>query len=326
MRIFDAATPEMRRMRNQKKDRSVLANMLITSESVEQVECVWDEGMSKIDRTRNVYDSPSVDGSPKEIKEQAPPAKKRRGRIAAVPTPQALRKTRSVTKALRSSTRGAKKEKIKSEEHQPSDGDVKDVKTHCGLTVFDDAAHDPAIATDIFASGRQMIPGESQLHDQSQFVAYKNRFTDMADNPFADHPMALPQRSAMQSLPANRPMSSMFGRHNHHTQFALFDKENERNPYAMHRISNLPAFLSQQRQSVQTDGLNPLCVQRQDNLSYLWSGFDASQETNTPFQTMSMMDYSALNSSIANGLNSSMNGGPSYQGGHISGENQEFSV
>lgn len=64
MRIFDAATTEMRRMRNQKKDQSVLANMVMTSKSVEQIECVWDEGMMKIDRTRNVYDSPSVDGSP----------------------------------------------------------------------------------------------------------------------------------------------------------------------------------------------------------------------------------------------------------------------
>lgn len=64
MRIFDAATPEMKRMRNQKKHHSVLKNMVTTSESIEQTEYVWTEGMIAIERTRNVYDSPSVDGSP----------------------------------------------------------------------------------------------------------------------------------------------------------------------------------------------------------------------------------------------------------------------
>lgn len=64
MSIFDAATDEQRRKRNQKKHESVLQNMMLTSESVEQFECVWDGDMSEITRTRNVYDSPSIDGSP----------------------------------------------------------------------------------------------------------------------------------------------------------------------------------------------------------------------------------------------------------------------
>lgn len=64
MSIFDAATEDQRRKRNQKKQPSVLQNMVLTSESVEQYECVWDGDMSEITRTRNVYDSPSIDGSP----------------------------------------------------------------------------------------------------------------------------------------------------------------------------------------------------------------------------------------------------------------------
>lgn len=63
MNIFDAATPDMQRMRNQKKHSSVLQNMIMTSESIEQDELIWDDKMVEITRTRNVYDSPSVDGS-----------------------------------------------------------------------------------------------------------------------------------------------------------------------------------------------------------------------------------------------------------------------
>lgn len=64
MNIFDAATPDMQRMRNQKKHASVLQNMVLTSQSIEQDELIWDDKMVEITRTRNVYDSPSLDGSP----------------------------------------------------------------------------------------------------------------------------------------------------------------------------------------------------------------------------------------------------------------------
>lgn len=64
MDLFDAATPDQKRMRNQKKHESVLKNMTKASESIEQTEYVWDEQFLSICRTRNVYDSPSVDGSP----------------------------------------------------------------------------------------------------------------------------------------------------------------------------------------------------------------------------------------------------------------------
>lgn len=63
MDIFDSATPDMKRMRNQKKHASVFQNMILTSESIEQNEYIWDDKMAEITRTRNVYDSPSVDDS-----------------------------------------------------------------------------------------------------------------------------------------------------------------------------------------------------------------------------------------------------------------------
>lgn len=64
MNIFDAATPDQRRMRNQKKHESVLRNMTRDSKLIGQTEYVWDDQFRSVTRTRNVYDSPSVDGSP----------------------------------------------------------------------------------------------------------------------------------------------------------------------------------------------------------------------------------------------------------------------
>lgn len=63
MNLFDSATPEMRRKRNQRKDGSVLEHMKSTSAAVEPAELVWTlEG--DLQRTRDIYASPSVGGSP----------------------------------------------------------------------------------------------------------------------------------------------------------------------------------------------------------------------------------------------------------------------
>lgn len=63
MDLFDSATPEMKRKRNQRKDGSVLELMKSASASVEPTEFVWgsDGGFQ---RTRYIYASPSIDGSP----------------------------------------------------------------------------------------------------------------------------------------------------------------------------------------------------------------------------------------------------------------------
>jgi len=74
MHLFDAATPEQKRKRNQRKDGSVLEQMKLTSEAVTALECIWTpEGAFQ--RSRDIYATPSIDGSP-----VASPAPKRRNR------------------------------------------------------------------------------------------------------------------------------------------------------------------------------------------------------------------------------------------------------
>ena len=63
MDLFDAATPEQKRKRNQRKDSSVLEQMKLTSEAVAALECIWTpEG--NFQRSRDIYATPSIDGSP----------------------------------------------------------------------------------------------------------------------------------------------------------------------------------------------------------------------------------------------------------------------
>jgi len=63
MGLFDAATAEQRRMRNQRKDGSVLEQMKIASASVVPNELVWTEDI-EFQRVRDIYATPSVEGSP----------------------------------------------------------------------------------------------------------------------------------------------------------------------------------------------------------------------------------------------------------------------
>lgn len=63
MRMFDSADETQRRMRNQRKDVSVLKQMEQTSSSIEPNEVVWTED-GELQRVRDIYATPSIDGSP----------------------------------------------------------------------------------------------------------------------------------------------------------------------------------------------------------------------------------------------------------------------
>ncbi|KZL81370.1 hypothetical protein CI238_00407, partial [Colletotrichum incanum] len=63
MGIFDAATPDQKKKRNQRKDASVLQQMELSSQAITTKELVANLDM-EIKRTRDVYDAPSVEGTP----------------------------------------------------------------------------------------------------------------------------------------------------------------------------------------------------------------------------------------------------------------------
>ena len=63
MGLFDSATEMQKRKRNQRKDKSILRRMEITSAGVEPTEFIWTEG-GEFQRTRDIYATPSVEPSP----------------------------------------------------------------------------------------------------------------------------------------------------------------------------------------------------------------------------------------------------------------------
>lgn len=63
MGMFDAATPEQKRMRNQRKDKSVIDQMAAYSASIVPNEYVFNLNF-ELQRVRNIYDPPSVPNSP----------------------------------------------------------------------------------------------------------------------------------------------------------------------------------------------------------------------------------------------------------------------
>jgi hypothetical protein len=62
MSLFDAASPEMKKMRNQRKNSSLVDQMKAASEAVLPNESVFNLEF-QLERNRSVYDSPSVDES-----------------------------------------------------------------------------------------------------------------------------------------------------------------------------------------------------------------------------------------------------------------------
>jgi len=63
MGLFDSADETQRRMRNQRKDDSVLKQMEQSSAVIEPNEFVWNED-GEFQRVRDIYASPSIEGSP----------------------------------------------------------------------------------------------------------------------------------------------------------------------------------------------------------------------------------------------------------------------
>jgi len=63
MSLFDSATEDQKRKRNQRKDAAVLRNMEQVAAGVEPTECIWTEDIA-LQRTRDIYATPSVFGTP----------------------------------------------------------------------------------------------------------------------------------------------------------------------------------------------------------------------------------------------------------------------
>lgn len=83
MDIFDSATPEMRRKRNQKKDSSVVEQLELNSLEVEATELIFTP-LGTFKRQRRISCSESDDDDEIEIKAESPPPMRRRPALASL--------------------------------------------------------------------------------------------------------------------------------------------------------------------------------------------------------------------------------------------------
>ncbi|KAL1866762.1 hypothetical protein VTK73DRAFT_4526 [Phialemonium thermophilum] len=93
MSVFDSATEVQRRKRNQRKDASALKLMEQTSNEVEPTETIWSQD-GQLQRVRDIYSTPSPEGSPEP--DLLPKSKKKR---------RARRTVATVTRASQCRTR-----------------------------------------------------------------------------------------------------------------------------------------------------------------------------------------------------------------------------
>ncbi|OTA93872.1 hypothetical protein M434DRAFT_385058 [Hypoxylon sp. CO27-5] len=115
MGLFDAAGEEQRRKRNQRKHPAVLQQLKINSTLVTTEEDVFDSNFDH-QRTRDVYDDPSSDGSEEEDEEEDAERKPKR-RISQTRVTLATKKTRPSstshdarsTRATRAATQAAQR-------------------------------------------------------------------------------------------------------------------------------------------------------------------------------------------------------------------------
>lgn len=107
----------------------------------------------------------------------------------------------------------------------------------------------------------------------------------------------------MQALPTNLPMntpSSMFNKPNASNYFESFGmKENDSNMgFPLQQSLAMPSYFVPQGHNMQSNGFNPLCVQRQDNFPFLYGNpsFDNSKPSTPAFQPMNGVDFNNLGS------------------------------
>lgn len=114
---------------------------------------------------------------------------------------------------------------------------------------------------------------------------------------FARMDLPFRPRAALQPLSTNAPLASptpmSYKPDTNSTAFPFFNKENDIMPFQLRQPNNMQGFFSHQRHAMQPTGFNPLCVQPQDNFSYLYSGssYENPGPTDTAFQSFNGMNF-----------------------------------
>ncbi|KAK3939686.1 hypothetical protein QBC46DRAFT_436961, partial [Diplogelasinospora grovesii] len=271
MGLFDSASELQKRKRNQRKDESVLRQMEQTSSGIEPTEFVWTED-GEFQRTRDIYASPSIEGSPDRKFDEADNHKKKRTRrpttVVAANRP---RQTRSSARLARNKAKSALAKTFR-EETTPFDQDEHDIShmsTH---------SHGSMESYDVFRDDPELSLGRIY----SSISSYE-----------------LHRRQALQPLSSNIAMASPMSKSSKPNSLPYFHtRESGPSTFPSHPSIANPAYFQHQH-GLGGGNINPLCVQTRSGFpyhSYAYPSYGNDPKTSTAgFQPINTMNQNLGN-------------------------------
>ncbi|KAK4132313.1 hypothetical protein BT67DRAFT_85604 [Trichocladium antarcticum] len=264
MGLFDSADSAQKRMRNQRKDDSVLKLMEQASSGIEPTEFVWTED-GEFQRTRDVYASPSIDGSPDRKFEERDTHRRKRGRLsAASAAPDPSRQRTATTRVTRQMA-----SRIKS----AMEGDPLPEDDDNGSSRISSHSHGSTETYDIFRDPPKPSPAPTE-------------------GSLGESGFELRRRPALQSLNANRSMVSP-GPNTPKAGSYFPSRDTAAGPFTSQQpISTGHYFQHQQTLGVRT--FNPLCAQNGGGYYNPYGYQSYGNETKPPtasFQAINSMNF-----------------------------------
>ncbi|KAI1166845.1 hypothetical protein F5B18DRAFT_659497 [Nemania serpens] len=324
---FDSATEKDRRMRNQKKDPAVLLKLEANSQLVTRVEEVLDTNL-EYQRTRDVYDEPSIDGSEDENNTVAVEARPKRRAKAKSSYASINRRanTRSrqqsqltgKTRAVRSSTRRARGHSLVAtpQPAMPTRRTTRSSTSRQGQQPL----HSHGIHPDI----GQLRDCNDELGNNEGWQTYHGLigqclmtpwqiFEPISTLPSQDHcdDSSLALRPGNPNAAFASPTSNFKKSPSHYS-----GKENSH--LLIKSPSSFNPYLHPSGDSIEASNYNPLCPQPRDGFGYrLYSPYDEESKSSTtpgfnPINSSSTYDSTHIPGMTSNPYHRSQPGGEDY--------------
>ncbi|KAK4168796.1 hypothetical protein QBC43DRAFT_106509 [Cladorrhinum sp. PSN259] len=298
MGLFDSASEYQKRRRNQRKDASVLRNMIETSSIITATEYVWDEG-GEFQRKRDIYSTPSIEGSPERKLEDSEKSKKKRGRRTVVP----------ITR--RTSTRTTRKTAAMFKRDHDQDDDDFDDQEEDKHSRFSSHTHGSADSIAIFRDPSKPSTNTQGLwtdfaHFPSASVGPAPTGLSRTQNPMEETGFDYRRRAPLQSMSTNLSLGSSAPDNGKPLSF-FPSRESGASAFSTQQLISSRTYYTPQQHTISGGNFNPLCQTRPNQLTGY--GFAGYGNDNKP----SLAGFQSINSMAPNLNNLSFNAYNQYE-------------
>ncbi|KAK3383329.1 hypothetical protein B0T24DRAFT_687781 [Lasiosphaeria ovina] len=306
MGLFDSASELQKRKRNQRKDESVLKKMAQSSSGIEPTEFVWTEG-GVFQRTRDIYASPSIEGSPERNLGETDNHKKKRTRRTATSAAVATRprQTRASARIAQSKATSINKSALREDsplgqdEHENSQ-----ISSH---------SHGSVESFDVFRDPPQPSPSMPRFGRQA--LDFSNPQADRTESPVEQAGFDLRRRPALQSLSSNMSLVSPASKPAKALTFFPARDNGPPSFSSQPHVSSNPYF--QHQHSMGGGTFNPLCVQSRNGYFHpYYQGYGADPKPpNAGFQPVNTLNQN-LGSMAFNSFTTPYSSDSPHERGH----------